>query len=121
MRVLITGSRAWSDIDAIRKALHETTQNEPDHLRITIVHGNALGADYMAGELADQAGFRVEVHRAEWDKYGRFAGPVRNQKMVDLGADVCLAFPDAGSVGTWDCVKRAAMAGIRVEIPGRAA
>lgn len=36
--------------------------------------------------------------------------------MVDLGADICLAFPTKSSIGTWDCVRRANAAGIRVII-----
>lgn len=44
------------------------------------------------------------------------AGGVRNQEMVNLGGYlVCLAFPLAGSRGTWDCVARARVAGIPVE------
>lgn len=42
------------------------------------------------------------------------AGLVRNQLMVDLGADICLAFPLPGSRGTWDCMGRAEAAGIKV-------
>ncbi len=38
---------------------------------------------------------------------GKAGGPVRNQAMVDSGADLCLAFPDNKSIGTWDCVQRA--------------
>ena len=34
--------------------------------------------------------------------------------MVDLGADVCLAFPLGESRGTRDCMRRASEAGIPV-------
>lgn len=54
-----------------------------------------------------------EVHDADWNEYGRAAGPIRNQEMVDAGADVCLAFPTGGP-GTRDCMRRARDAGIRV-------
>jgi len=61
---------------------------------------------------------QAEVHRADWKKYGRAAGPIRNKQMVELGADLCLAFPDHpkghGSRGTWNCVKLAQQAGIPV-------
>ena len=58
----------------------------------------------------------METHPADWSTHGRAAGPIRNQQMVDRGADICLAFPTSSSIGTWDCVRRAKAAGIPVEI-----
>lgn len=53
-----------------------------------------------------------ESHPADWENDGRGAGFIRNQRMVDLGADVCLAFVEGASRGTRDCMKRAGQAGI---------
>lgn len=61
-------------------------------------------------------GGTVERHPAEWDKHGKAAGPIRNQKMVDLGATVCLAFPLPGSRGTAHCMSAARKASIPVWI-----
>jgi len=83
---------------------------------ITLVHGGAPGADYLAGEVASALGWQVEVHPAHWGLYGKAAGPLRNQRMVDLGADICVAFPIATSRGTYDCMKRARSAGIPVTV-----
>jgi hypothetical protein len=52
-----------------------------------------------------------EPYPADWS-FGKSGGPVRNQKMVDAGADVCLAFPLPDSTGTVDCMERARIAGI---------
>ena len=82
-----------------------------------VVHGGAAGADRLAGDVVAGMGYAVEVFKADWEGNGRRAGPIRNQWMVNAGADVCLAFPLAGSVGTWDCVRRARAAGIPVEFP----
>ena len=114
-RVLITGSRHWTDEQAIEAALLSATANRPGK-SITVVHGGASGADRLAGRLADEWGMNVEVHPAEWDKHGKAAGPIRNQKMVDLGADVCLAFPMRGSRGTKHCMEAAHRAGIPVHM-----
>lgn len=87
------------------------------HLEITLVHGDARGADRMSERLLRyRVQFYIERYPADWEKHGKRAGPIRNQEMVDLGADVCLAFFKNGAVnrGTSDCVRRAEKAGIPV-------
>lgn len=111
MRILICGGRDYRDSDAIRHAL-EQLDPETD----TIVHGGAPGADGIAHYWAMRMGFRVEMHPADWDRYGRKAGPIRNQAMIDSGVDLTLAFPTFGSRGTWDTVRRAKEAGIEVRV-----
>jgi hypothetical protein len=120
MRILITGSRNWSDVDKIREAIMDALPGIPygDPARHTVVHGGARGADYIAAEIAHQLGLTVEEHPADWEDHGKAAGPIRNQKMVNLGADICLAFPLGYSRGSWDCMFRAAMAGIPIENHG---
>lgn len=83
---------------------------------IVLVHGNCpTGADRMASEIWGQLwGFPVEAHPALWKTEGKASGPRRNQRMVDLGADGCLAFIDGPSRGTRDCADRARKAGIPV-------
>lgn len=113
MRILITGSRNWTDTAAISEAitvaavgLHPTF--------VVVVHGGARGADSLAQAVADNFGLWTEVHPAEWDRYGRSAGHRRNAEMVAAGADVCLAFPLGESRGTRGCMALARKAGIRV-------
>lgn len=115
MRILITGSRDWADRDVIRRALIRAGQDAHVHPQgVTVVHGGARGADQIAGELAGEFGCMVEVHRADWDRYGKAAGHRRNAEMVALGADVCLAFPLGESRGTRGCMALAEKAGIPV-------
>lgn len=96
-RLLITGSRnhQWTPYDS--HALLIAVQDIVDKTRKNpiIVHGGATGADTEAA-LHGQRLFNLhaEIHRADWKKYGRAAGPIRNKQMVELGADLCLAFPD---------------------------
>lgn len=60
------------------------------------------------------------VFAAEWDRLGKRAGPERNARMVRWAAEregsILLAFPGPTSRGTWDCVRRAVAAGLRVLI-----
>jgi hypothetical protein len=83
---------------------------------VTVVHGGAKGADTIAAEFAKAFGMKVEAHLADWQAYHRAAGPLRNQKMVDLGADICLAFLMPDSKGTADCIRKAKKAGIPITI-----
>lgn len=113
-RILITGSRHWDDEQAITDALLDVARDQDRQL--TVVHGGASGADNIAGVVAEELGMNVEVHPANWDKHGKAAGPIRNQHMVDLGADVCLAFPLPGGRGTKHCIMAASRAGIPVRV-----
>jgi hypothetical protein len=118
MRILITGSREWSDTLTIVGALLSAVPSEADLRDVTVVHGGCpTGADFFAARAAGELGFLVEEHPADWAEHGKAAGPVRNQGMVDAGADVCLAFfqPGAANRGTQDCVIRAMRAGIPIK------
>jgi hypothetical protein len=113
MRILITGGRNWTDRETIMHALLEAARGL--HWEdVTVVHGGAPGADTIAAELAHGFGMNVEIHMANWQEFHRAAGPIRNQAMVDAGADICLAFLMPNSKGTADCVHRAKKAGIKV-------
>lgn len=117
MRILVTGSRNWTDREVIRKALRDAGQAAGRHPQgVVVVHGGARGADTIAGELAREFGCMVEVHPAEWTRYGKAAGHRRNAKMVVAGADVCLAFPLGESRGTRGCMRLAEAAGIPVVV-----
>lgn len=116
MRILITGSRYWTDYGAIYDAIRNETRG---NRHVTIIHGGASGADHLAGLVAQNLGLKSEEYPAQWQFHGKSAGPIRNQEMVDDGADICLAFPTAKSIGTWDCVRRAKAAGIPVKVYGQ--
>lgn len=76
-----------------------------------VVHGGARGADTLAGKWAEGRGIPVRVYPADWNRYGKGAGPKRNQQMLDeADPDVVIAFfdlPFAVSKGTADMVTRA--------------
>lgn len=106
----MTGSRDLTDRQAVSDALDELYDRawHYDGSSLTIVHGGARGADTLASEWCQMHNDVIEeVHKPDWDAYGKVAGFVRNQEMVSLGADVCLAFPRGKSAGTRDCIARA--------------
>ncbi|MFI6310826.1 SLOG family protein [Nocardia fusca] len=116
-RILVTGSRSWTDSDTIREALAAYKGS-----RAVLIHGDSRGADRIAAGIWQGWGGKVEVHRADWDQHGKKAGPLRNQEMVAAGADICLAFNQADSRGTAHTIGLAKAAGIQVceyTAPGR--
>jgi hypothetical protein len=121
LRILITGSRHLADRRVIVRAICDWAAAVSPEVRDgrpppVIVHGGARGADTLAGEIAHAWGWAVECHPADWNRYGRAAGPRRNAEMVKLGADICLTFPIGSSPGTRGCIDLARTAGIPVRI-----
>lgn len=110
MRVLVTGSRNWADGPLLTSVLG--SYGPWDQL----VVGDAPGADALARKWADASGVQAHVFTADWERFGKGAGAMRNQRMVERGADLCIAFPLPGSKGTWDCMRRAVDADISVYV-----
>ena len=126
--VLVTGSRDWKGKLLIFNELNNALAwaEEWEYASFTVVHGACIhgGADQDAAEwvsLAENGQYGEipvyqDPHPAEWERFGKQAGPFRNQQMVDAGAHLVLAFfqDGAGNQGTSDCVRRARSAGREV-------
>ncbi len=113
MKVLVTGSRKWTDYDAIYNRLAELPKDT------IIIEGGANGAD----TLARTAAYRLKLDRvrckAKWDVHGRAAGTIRNRMMLNLKPDLVLGFRIDQSGGTTDCLDEAKRRGIPVEVVDR--
>ncbi|WP_051229197.1 DUF2493 domain-containing protein [Pleomorphomonas oryzae] len=84
-----------------------------------VIEGEQAGADTLSSQWAQRRGIAVEPFPADWDRYGKTAGPIRNARMLAEGRpDVVIAFP--GRFGTWDMVDKATRAGVRTIIIDRA-
>ena len=101
--ILVTGSREWTDRFTIFSALRQYPTCR------LLIHGNARGADRIAAEIAEHLGFKIKSVPAQWDRYNKAAGAIRNRVMLDLNPDLVLAFHSnlAVSKGTKDCVEEA--------------
>lgn len=98
MRVAIVGSRTFTDERMVRQIVARLQER---HEELTIVSGGARGVDTFAAQAAMDRGVRVQVFPAEWDRYGKRAGYLRNVTIVE-NADMVIALfaPGPRSKGT---------------------
>lgn len=110
MTVLVCGGRDYDDKTALFDALNALHAQTPI---VRLVHGAARGADSLAATWALFNGVFAAGYKAQWDAYGKAAGMIRNQEMLDCEkVDLVVACP--GGRGTADMVRRAVKAGVRV-------
>lgn len=107
------------------KGIRALTHNGP-HYRIRLVHGAARGVDSLCADIARARGWEPVPFRADWTRFGKAAGVIRNQQMLDANPaiDIVVAFPalKVGSMlplreqsrGTWDMHDRCIAAGLTV-------
>lgn len=111
MRVLVCGGRDFNDWEMLCEELTDLWSHEVE----AIIHGGARGADSLAGEYARAVGVDEIVFRADWERHGRSAGPIRNRQMLVEGKpDLVVAFP--GGRGTANMIEQAMAAGVEVKI-----
>ncbi len=114
LTVLVCGDRNWHNFVLPRQILKELLKEDPI---ITVVHGDCRGADKICGYTARQLGMTVIPEPASWNGHNPWAGPVRNQRMLDkYNIDVVVAFHNdlSKSKGTKDMVDRAKKAKIPI-------
>src|SRR5690606_3743671 len=113
MRVLICGGRDYNNFgeasNIIRNHLATMSSDPPKKEDVVFITGMARGADHIPfhlGDLDEWGG--VLEFPADWDTYGKSAGHIRNQQMLDEGKpDLVIAFPTNKSRGTYDMINRA--------------
>ena len=99
MDVIVTGGRDYKDAEKMNEVLRLFDFN-------LLIHGGATGADYMAGRFCLMNGIECKEVPADWQEYGKAAGPIRNALMLDTYKNaIVIAFP--GGRGTANCVKQA--------------
>lgn len=112
MRVLVCGGRDFGDGALLYRVLDEL---RAAHGEIVIIHGAARGADAWARCWARDAGAEMLEYPADWEAYGKAAGPIRNKRMLDDGKpNLVVAF--LGGRGTADMVKQATARGIAIQL-----
>ena len=112
MKVIIAGSRGFSDFSLLFSKCEEILENQID---IEIVSGTAKGADKLGEHYASLKGHSVIQFPADWDKHGKAAGYVRNKEMAEY-SDALIAFWDGESKGTKHMIDLAQTKGLKIHV-----
>lgn len=94
MKTIIAGSRTITS----RKLIDAVMMNYPSPIT-EVVCGTAKGVDTLGEEWAHSRDIPVKYFPADWDKYGKKAGPLRNKEMAEY-ADAAVIIWDGQSRGT---------------------
>ena len=117
--MLVCGSRDYTDRKHLWDTLDQLHAITPIGL---VIEGGARGADRLARAWAIARGIEFKAYPADWKRYKKRAGPIRNQQMLDeahpdavVAFPLALPLPEKGS-GTADMVNRATDAGVHVRV-----
>lgn len=94
MKVIIAGSRTIEDMKSVERAVRVSMFDITE-----VVCGGARGADTLGKQWAADRGIPVSVFPADWNRWGRKAGYLRNCSMAEY-ADALVAIWDGSSRGT---------------------
>jgi len=117
--LVITGSRLGHS--AVERELERLVEDLG--VPTSMLVGDAEGVDRQAREFAAAHDWPMAVFRADWTRYGKAAGPTRNETMVHSAwlrsgkgvfRVIVLAFPVGEARGTRDCMRRARAAGFEI-------
>ena len=114
-RIIIAGCRDFHDYPLLRKTMDKLLQNKLRKEKIVIICGMAKGADMLGARYAQERGYYIRYFPADWDKYGKRAGPIRNEEMAK-NADALVAFWDGESSGTKNMIEIAKQYNLAVRI-----
>lgn len=120
MKICVTGSRDWSSWQKFCDAINDVL---PEDIfwngNVSFCQGGAKGADAFCVEYCKNGNLPCKLYEADWTRYGKAAGAIRNTKMLnDFKPDLVLAFYKIGAAnkGTTDCYTKALNMGIKVII-----
>lgn len=114
MKVIVAGTRKGISYDSVVSALTFCWVNLGIKPTL-IIQGGAPGVDAHARRWAQEFKIPIKEYPADWNKYGKAAGPIRNKEMVNEG-DMLIAIWNGTSPGTKNIIKLAEDKGISVRI-----
>jgi len=112
-RLIIAGSRTFTDYPLMKKKMDFLLSKTEDE--VVILCGKARGADALGERYARERGYEIEYYPADWDRYGKAAGAIRNEEMCK-SADAITVFWDGSSPGTRNVLKLAEKYNLDIKI-----
>ena len=118
-RVIVAGSRSFTNYELAKAKIYGLIGGSK--IPIEIVSGHAEGADVLGERYARDFGHDKEIMPAEWGKYGKSAGMIRNKAMAEYASDAVfggalIAFWDGVSDGTRNMISTARRHGLKVDV-----
>lgn len=98
-RIVISGCRDYNNYEEAKTYIDFLITEIRKEYELIFVTGGCRGADMLGKRYAVENGFAVETYPADWKKYGKSAGPIRNGEMAKVG-DYFICFWDGKSQGT---------------------
>ena len=114
-RVIIAGCRDFDDYALLKERCNDYLCEKMETHNVIIVSGHASGADALGERFAEEHGLQCEIHPADWGKYGRSAGPIRNAEMAEV-SDALIAFWDGQNPGTRSMIEFAKKKGLQLAV-----
>ena len=108
-RIIVAGGRDFTDYALLSETL-DVILKRYTLREVQIVSGCCRGADALGERYAREHGIPVVRFPADWQAYGKAAGPIRNRKMAEYaseGEGILVAFWDGKSRGTASMIRLA--------------
>lgn len=126
-RIIVAGGRDFNNKELLTLKLTDWIINlylsrdwSDEAVSIEFISGNASGADKLGEEFAKEYLYPLKLFPAEWNKYGKAAGPIRNKQMAEYASEsdkgVLFAFWDGKSRGTKNMIDNATQLGLEIYI-----
>lgn len=110
MKTIIAGSRGITEFKTVEQAIKNS------RFKITeVVSGTAIGVDQLGELWASENDIKIKRFPANWEKYGRSAGFIRNAEMANY-ADALIAVWDGRSKGTKNMINNAKLKNLELYI-----
>lgn len=117
LRIIIAGGRDFNNYNLLNSTISNYLKENTNN--VEIISGTARGADQLGEQFAIEYGYQIKRFPANWNLYGKSAGPIRNRKMAEYASDgqgVLFAFWDGKSRGTKSMINLAKKYGLEVHV-----
>jgi hypothetical protein len=112
MRIIIAGSRNFNDYNLLKTKCDYFLKNKRS---VEIDSGAAAGADALGEKYAAENGFALKLFPADWGKYSKAAGAIRNREMAKY-ADALILFWDGQSTGSQNMLEVANKNNLKIKV-----
>lgn len=114
-RIVVAGCRYFTDYTLAKDFIEQAISALRQEYELIFLSGNCAGADKLGERFAKENGFSIERFPADWETFGKSAGPIRNRKMAEA-ADYVICFWDGKSRGTASMINYAKKLGKPVKV-----